>query len=138
MKSSMYEACVKPGIRVLTDLAALLEKAAQHAEAKNIDPAVLVAARLAPDKFPLSRQLQIASDTARIGASCRAGVPPRAFADNENSLPELGERPMAGLPHLQHQVLPNIHFHCTTAHDILRHDSVELGKMDDLGRDSHA
>ncbi len=40
---------------------------------------------------------------------------------------------MQGPPYLLHQLLPNLHFHCTTAYDILRHNGVELGKMDYLG-----
>ena len=44
------------------------------------------------------------------------------------------EREMAGLSYLLHQMLPNLHFHCTTAYAILRHNGVELGKMDYLGK----
>ena len=74
MKISMYDAAVTPGIRMMTNLAAVLEKAAQHAESKKIDPDVFVNARLAPDMFPLSRQVQIASDSAKLGAARLAGV----------------------------------------------------------------
>jgi hypothetical protein len=172
MKISMYDAIVKTGIRMMTNLAAVLEKAAKHAEAKKIDPAVLAGARLAPDMFPLSRQVQIASDSAKMGAARLAGVAPPAWEDNEKTLPELaerarktaaflgtlspaqfegaeereirwkspvvGERVMIGLPYVLHQALPNLHFHCTTAYDILRHNGVELGKMDYLGREPPA
>ncbi len=167
MKISMYEACVPTGIRMMNNLAAVLEKAAQHADAKKIDPTVLVNARLAPDMFPLSRQVQIASDSAKAGAARPAGLEPPSFDDDEKSLPELiarakqtaawletlkpqqfegaedrtvqwktrsGEKSMQGLPYVLHQALPNLHFHCTTAYDILRHNGVELGKMDYLGR----
>ena len=41
---------------------------------------------------------------------------------------------MQGLPYLLHQVLPNVYFHVTTAYDILRHNGVELGKQDFLGK----
>jgi hypothetical protein len=92
MKISMYDAAVKTGLRMMTNLAAILEKAAQHAEAKKIDPAVFVGARLAPDMFPLSRQVQIASDTAKIGAARLAAIEAPAFEDNEKTLPELVER----------------------------------------------
>jgi hypothetical protein len=44
------------------------------------------------------------------------------------------ERTMQGLPYLVHQVLPNVYFHVTTAYNILRHNGVELGKMDFLGK----
>jgi hypothetical protein len=41
---------------------------------------------------------------------------------------------MQGLPYLMNHVLPNLFFHTTTAYNILRHNGVELGKMDYLGR----
>jgi uncharacterized protein len=168
MKISMYDATVKPGIRMMANLAALLEKASQHAEARKIDPEVFFSARLAPDMFPLARQVQVASDSVKLGAARLAGVEAPSFEDNEKTLPELveracktarfletlkpqqfdgaearvvrwktrsTEREMQGLAYLLHQMLPNLHFHCTTAYDILRHNGVELGKMDYLGRD---
>ena len=168
MKISMYDATVKPGVRMMANLATMLEKAAQHAEARKIDPEVFVNARLAPDMFPLARQVQVASDTVKLGAARLAGVAAPSFEDNEKTLPELverarktarfletlkpeqfegaeqravrwksrsTEREMQGLHYLLHQVLPNLHFHCTTAYDILRHNGVEFGKMDYLGRD---
>ncbi len=168
MKISMYDACVPPGIRMMNNLAAVLEKAAAHAEARKIEPEVLVNARLAPDMFPLSRQVQIASDAVKAGAARVAGATPPSFEDNEKTLADLiarakktvayletlkpeqfegvedrtvtwktrsGEKSMRGLPFVLHQMLPNLHFHCTTAYDILRHNGVELGKMDYLGRE---
>jgi hypothetical protein len=89
MKISMYEACVPSGIRMMNSLAAILEKAAAHAEAKKIDPAVLVNARLYPDMFPLLRQVQIASDSVKAGAARLAGLQPPSYEDNEKTLPEL-------------------------------------------------
>ena len=41
---------------------------------------------------------------------------------------------MQGLPYLSHHVLPNVYFHVTTAYNILRHNGVELGKQDFLGK----
>jgi len=163
----MYDACGPPGIRMLTNLAAILEKAAAHAEANKIDPEVFVSARLYPNMFPLVRQVQIASDSAKGGAARLAGLEPPSFEDNEKTLAELiarakktvsyletlkpaqfegsedrtinwktrtTERSMQGQPYLIHQVLPNLYFHVTTAYNILRHNGVELGKMDFLGR----
>ena len=72
MQISMYQACVPPFSRALNNLAAILEKAAAHAEARKIDPAVLINSRLYPDMFPLVRQVQIASDSrAFFGQSSR-------------------------------------------------------------------
>jgi hypothetical protein len=89
MKISMYQAAVPPAIRTLTNLAAILDKAAAHCEAKKIDPAVLVNARLFPDMFPLSRQVQIATDVAKGGAARLAGQDPPAYEDKESTFPEL-------------------------------------------------
>ena len=85
----MYDACVPSGIRMMNSLAVILEKAAAHAEAKKIDPTVLVNARLFPDMFPLVRQVQIASDSAKAGAARLAGLDPPPYEDNEKTLPEL-------------------------------------------------
>jgi hypothetical protein len=89
MKMSMYQAAVPPSIRTLNNLSALLEKAAVHCEAKKIDPSVLVGARLFPDMFPLSRQVQIATDTVKGGAARLAGQDPPAYDDNETTFEDL-------------------------------------------------
>jgi len=89
MKISMYQASVPTFIRMLNNLAAVLEKAAAHAEAKKIDPAVLVNSRLYPDMLPLVQQVQIASDGAKGGAARLAGLEPPKFEDNEKTFPEL-------------------------------------------------
>jgi uncharacterized protein len=49
---------------------------------------------------------------------------------------KVGGKPASfqGLPYLQHYVLPNLYFHTTTAYGILRHNGVELGKKDFLGK----
>lgn len=39
-----------------------------------------------------------------------------------------------GLTFLTHAALPNFYFHLTTAYDILRHNGLEIGKRDFLGR----
>ncbi|MEO8627051.1 MAG: DUF1993 domain-containing protein [Betaproteobacteria bacterium] len=92
MKISMYQASVPVFVRVLTNLAAILEKAAAHAEAKKIDPAVLLNTRLYPDMFQLLRQVQIASDSAKGGAARLAQTEAPAFEDNEISFADLGGR----------------------------------------------
>ena len=89
MSNSMYVAAVPPITRSLSNLRAILEKAAAYAEAKKIDPAVLINARLYPDMFPLSRQVQIASDVAKGAVSRLAGLEPPKYEDNESTFPEL-------------------------------------------------
>src|SRR6202166_2867812 len=92
MKTSMYTTSVPRFIRALNNLAAILEKGAAHAEAKKIDPKVLINSRLFPDMFPLSRQIQIATDTARGGAARLAALEVPAQEDNETTFPELVAR----------------------------------------------
>jgi uncharacterized protein len=92
MKISMYQASVPTFIRALDNLAAILEKAGAHAEAKKIDPAVLINSRLYPDMFTLAKQVQIASDAAKGGAARLAQLEPPVYEDNEASLAELVAR----------------------------------------------
>jgi hypothetical protein len=92
MAISMYQASVPVCIRTLNNLAGILEKGAAYAEAKKIDPSVLVNSRLYPDMFPLSRQVQIASDIAKRGVAQLAGVEAPKFEDNETTFNELVDR----------------------------------------------
>jgi hypothetical protein len=89
MSSLMYAVAIPPMIKSLTNLRAILEKAIVYAEAKKIDPAVLVTARLYPDMYPLLRQVQIATDVAKGAASRLAGLEPPKYEDNESTIPEL-------------------------------------------------
>ena len=92
MKMSMYQASFPVFKRMLGNLADILEKGAAHAEAKKIDPSVLVNARLFPDMFPLSKQVQIASDAVKGCAARLAGQEIPKFEDNEKTFPELVAR----------------------------------------------
>ena len=89
MTISMYQASVPVITRSLTNLCTLLEKATAHAEVNKIDPLVLMNARLFPDMFPLIRQVQIATDMAKGGASRLAGAEVPKYEDNESSFAEL-------------------------------------------------
>ena len=167
MTLSMYQASVPVFARMLANLNAVLQKAAAHAQARKIDEAVLIGARLYPDMLPLSRQVQIASDFARGTAARLAGGEPPAFEDNEKTFAELTARidrtldylrskkaaevdgsesrsivrPVRGEPHtftgtnyLLQYALPNFFFHTTTAYAILRHNGIEIGKGDYIGK----
>jgi len=92
MSLSMHQISIPVFARALNNLAAILNKAATHVEARKIDPSVLINYRLAPDMLPLSRQVQIASDTAKGCAARLAGVDVPSFADTETTFPELQER----------------------------------------------
>ena len=157
MSLSMYQASVPVFIQKLEALSKILAKAAAHAEARQIDPAVLINDRLAPDMLPLSRQVQIAADSALRGG---------ARLDTETTFAELQERlgktvaflnglsadqidggeeravvmkmrdsemTFTGQSFLLNFILPNFYFHITAAYLILRHNGVELGKRDYLG-----
>lgn len=89
---AMYDASVTTITRALTNLVHVLQKGAAHAEARKIEPSVLIGSRLYPDMFPLSKQVQIASDVARIGTARLAQVEPPKYEDNETTFPELIER----------------------------------------------
>lgn len=167
MSLSLYQASVPQFVRMFGNLSAILDKAAAHAEAKKIDPSVLLNARLAPDMHPLTRQVQIASDAIKGCAARLAGVDVPSFADTESSFAELqariaktldfikslspeqidsgegreivlkfpgAELKFSGPDYLLHFVLPNFYFHVTTAYAILRHNGLDVGKMDYLGR----
>jgi hypothetical protein len=92
MPVSMFESSVPIFVKALTNLRSILAKAARHAEAKKIDEGALLQARLYPDMLPFTRQVQIASDTARGGGARLAGVEPPAYEDNEQSFAELTAR----------------------------------------------
>jgi hypothetical protein len=89
MAMSMYQASVPVFVRMLTNLKAILNKAAAYAQARKIDETALLNARLFPDMFPLTRQVQIASDFARGTAARLAGKEPPAVEDTEKTLSEL-------------------------------------------------
>lgn len=92
MPLSMSQASQPVFTQMLKALSANLDKAAAHAKAKGIDPSELVSASLAPDMFPLSRQVQIATDHAK-GASARlSGRENPKFEDTEATLDELKAR----------------------------------------------
>jgi len=85
----MHQATVSACSRALNNLAAILEKAAAYAEARKIDPAVLLNTRLVPDMLPLSAQIFIANDIAGGGAARLAGVEVPTFDGKDKTLPEL-------------------------------------------------
>jgi hypothetical protein len=91
MTLSMHQAAVPVVTRALTNLAAILTKAEADATTRSIDPAIFLAARLAPDMHPLTRQVQIACDSGKgIGRLAGADIP--SFADTETTFPELHAR----------------------------------------------
>ncbi len=92
MKISVHAVSVDLLANTLANLSHLLDKGHAHAVARKFDPAVLLAARLAPDMFPLTRQVQIASDMAKYGVSRLAGIEAPKFDDREQTFEELRTR----------------------------------------------
>jgi len=92
MPLSMYQASIPVFVKQLGNLAAILRKAEEHAAAKKIEPEVFINARLAPDMFPLSRQVQIATDGAKGCAARLAGVEIPSYPDTEKTFAELQAR----------------------------------------------
>ena len=92
MTLSMYQASIPVFIRHLGTLSDVLKKAEANATERKIEPSVLINARLAPDMFPLARQIQIASDSVKGCAARLAGVEVPSYADTETTFTELQER----------------------------------------------
>jgi len=164
---TIYDATIPPLKRALNNLSHILKKGEAHADAKNIEHSVLLNARLFPDMYPLTRQVQIATDMSKGAAARLSGVEIPKYEDNEATFAELQARidktlafldsvnpaqfegaetrhvelivrkvkvEFSGQDYLFKWVQPNVYFHVTTAYDILRHNGVELGKPDFLGK----
>jgi len=164
---SFYDASVPAFLQILGSLSGILTKAEAHCKAKNIQPEVLLSARLYPDMLSFTRQIQLACDFS--GKACarvtHSEVP--STPDTEKSFEELQQRlaktidyiktfkpaqfeggdtkevtfpsgpdktrTLTGQQFLNQVAFPNFYFHAATAHGILRHNGVEIGKRDFLG-----
>ena len=166
MAIDIYDQVVPVMQRMMTNLSAILQKAEAYAQARKIEPATLLQARLYPDMFTFTRQVQIASDFVKSTPSRLAGVEVPKWDDTEQSFAELQARiqraldyiggfrreqfagaearaieiktptrtlKFDGRDYLLQFALPNFYFHLTMAYAILRHNGLELGKLDYLG-----
>jgi hypothetical protein len=77
-----------------------LDVAVAHAERKPFDPKVYLTLRLAPDQFPLVRQIQTACDTAKLAAARLTGKVPPSHPDTEQTVDELKARLRAVMDYL--------------------------------------
>ena len=164
---SFYEATVPAYLQMLGSLAGLLAKAEAHCAAKNIQPEVMLGARLYPDMLPLTRQVQLACDFAAKGCARVTHSEVPSTPDTEKTFDELKQRlartidyvntfkpaqfegvegrdvsfpagpnktmTLKGQQFISHFSFPNFYFHVATAHGILRHNGVEIGKRDYMG-----
>jgi hypothetical protein len=92
MKISMHQASSARYAHGLRNLSAILDKAAAHFEAKKLDASVPGSLRLIADMFPLARQVQIATDTAKGAVARLAGMDIPKFEDHEKTIVELKAR----------------------------------------------
>jgi hypothetical protein len=92
MTISMYKVSVPIFVQHLTALSTVLDKAASHAQAKQIDPAFLLGMRLYPDMYPLTRQVQQATSHPIRACSALAGTEPLSLPNTETSFSELEAR----------------------------------------------
>ncbi|MCA3560527.1 MAG: DUF1993 domain-containing protein [Aestuariivirga sp.] len=88
----MYDASVPVFAHFLRSLSAILKKAEMHCAARKIEPSVILAARLFPDMFAFTRQVQIASDAAKGAGARLAGVAVPSWPDEEKTFDELQTR----------------------------------------------
>lgn len=88
----MYQTSVPRFANMLKNLSAILDKAQAHAEARKIDPAVLMNFRLYPDMLPMKRQVQIACDSAKGAVARLAGVEVPKYEDTEETFADLKAR----------------------------------------------
>jgi hypothetical protein len=159
-----YDA-IRSFAKTLRNLEQWMEKAAAHAKARSFDVDVLAPARLAPDQFSFTQQVQAGCDQAKYAAAYLGGKQPPSHPDTEKTFAELRERIekclafletvqekdfagsedrkvapawlggkwLRGDDYVVHVAVPNFFFHATMAYAILRHNGVELGKMDYIG-----
>ncbi|HEV3042809.1 MAG TPA: DUF1993 domain-containing protein [Roseiarcus sp.] len=98
---TIYDATIPVFEQLLGALSAIIDKAKTQAEARKIDPAVLIGARLRPDMLPFAKQVQIACDWAKNVGGRVSGAEPPKFEDNETSLDDLKARIAKTLEYLR-------------------------------------
>jgi len=163
---SFHDATVPAFLQILGSLSGILTKADAHCKARNIQPDVLLGARLYPDMLPFTRQIQLVSDFAAKSCARLTHSEVPSTPDTEKTFDELKQRlsktidyvkafkpeqfdgadqrdvsfpvgpntmTLKGQQFLNNFVFPNFYFHAATAHGILRHNGVEIGKRDFLG-----
>ncbi|HEY9276892.1 MAG TPA: DUF1993 domain-containing protein [Methylotenera sp.] len=89
---SIYDATIPPLKRALSNLAAILKKGEEYADAKKVEHQVLLNSRLFVDMYPLTRQVQIATDMSKGAGARLAAIEIPKYEDNEASFAELQAR----------------------------------------------
>ena len=89
---TMFDSVIPPLKRALNNLANILAIGEAHANTQNIEHSILLNARLFPDMYPLTRQVQIATDMSKGAVARLAGIEIPKYEDNETSFDELQAR----------------------------------------------
>ncbi|MGR9043648.1 MAG: DUF1993 domain-containing protein [Gammaproteobacteria bacterium] len=92
MPISMYQASIPHFIRMLGNLSSIIDKTRIHAESRKIEESVFINARLAPDMYPLSRQIQVVTDMARTCAARLAGIKAPNYEHHETTFSDFKNR----------------------------------------------
>ena len=169
MSLELYDVSVPIFKNTLENILFCLTKAKKYIEGKNspfFDTAVLVQSRLAFDMYPLSKQIQLACDSAKSGVARMAEIESPKFENNETTFDELIERIEKTLifinsvsatdingkekkeitisvghdrkrsitieDYLRLWSIPNFYFHINMIYAIVRHNGIDIGKMDYL------
>ena len=98
---SLYESSIPQLTKMLENLDKWLDAAAAFAQKKSFEPNTLLGARLAPDQYPLVRQVQSACDTAKFTAARLTGKEAPKHPDTEATLDELHARVKAVVDYLR-------------------------------------
>jgi hypothetical protein len=162
---NLYTLTVPQFDKSLGNLDRWIEKAIEFAKAKKFEPNDLLSARLAPDQFPLVRQIQAVCDQAKFVCARTTGKEAPSHPDTEKTFDELrarlrsvreyikGFKPadfegaetrkitlpwmpgkaLLGQDYVVEFSMANYYFHLVTTYAILRHNGVDLGKLDYLG-----
>jgi uncharacterized protein len=162
----MYFQVIAQYAQALKNIEGWLDKAQQHATARNFEVGILMNGRLAPDMGNFIYQIQSACDYVKGAAAWLSDQAPPRHEDNETTIDQLRARLqktitfvesipedryanaaeqkirvswsppgqiIRGQDYLLQVSIPNIYFHVMAAYAILRHNGVDLGKMDFLG-----
>ena len=89
---SLYLVSAPQFSNMLSNVGRWLDRAVENATARSFDPEVLLTSRLAPDQFPLLRQVQIACDTSKLSCALVTGKEAPKHPDTEKTIAELKVR----------------------------------------------
>jgi hypothetical protein len=101
VKISVYDMSTGTFVPMLQSLSQILDKAVRQASDKKIDLAALPSAQLAPDMYPLTKQVQIACDHAKNATARLTGQEPPRFEDDEQTLDDLKGRIVKTIEYVQ-------------------------------------